>query len=405
MKTVTTQSLIAAIQHEDILVRTGALIILAEAGYKRSVEASHVVMDALEKYGWEEAFCQHSVITALPMDEEVANRVARFVPQLKELLDSAWGKHMIGAVVFDWLKTAAPRTCLALRKEMELLANDADEVEHVMNLAEFRISLEGYDAEKCRELLDQSIEMAASGEGSLDDDFAYIQALVRRLGGLKALDEAEARAWIDGEVSFSDPDDIFTVAEIQACVGFEIIKQLGGTIPLEICLPFLELQIGFLSDCIVDILVANADESLMNSLIKTYPQAPEEVREEMLRVFEKVQIPGLEEKIRDLSLLEPDIGMRANLAIIMSVYGSDPGVKYAGETLQDLYGEIEAPDIMEVLYAVNVIRGKSPAEMEEWQDILTEIHDTTRKMMSGEIEISFDDEEFEDDDDERPNRV
>jgi SEC-C motif len=396
MNLINTQSLTAALQHADIHVRSGALLILGEAGYPCGVEASHAVMDTLEKYGWEGAFCHHSAISNLPIDEEIAQRVVRFLPQLQDKLDSKWGQIMIAEVLFDWLASAPPQTCLNLHKEFYSLTENEADAEHVLKLAEFRISISNFEVETCRNLLDEQIQEALKGEGIVDDTFAFIQALIKRLGELGALDEGQARAWIDGEVTFSEPD--FTLEEIQVCMGFEMIKQMGKSIPVEKCFSFLALEIGFLSDCIVDILVANADEALMNSLIREYPDTFQDVQEEFMRVFEKVQIPGLEEKIRDLSLLENDIGMRANLAIIMSVYGSDQGVKYAEETLSDLYGEMESTDIMEVLYAINVIRGKSTPEMDEWRNILTEINEITFKMMSGEIDIPFTDEEFEDED-------
>lgn len=377
MSNLSYETLLSGLRHDDIFVRSGILLFLAESGTECDVDASHVVLDALEKHGWYDAFAQHAYMSTLPIDRKVAERLCE---RISAGAEPATGFVKPCDIFFDWLSHASADVSRSIFDKFETFADKSDTGRQTVSLARFKISLLDQDVEACRATLEKLFD-------SPDENIGKIKAAVARLHELEGIDPDEVNKWINVDSDFEDEFNL-TREECYICAGFEMAAAAKIRVPLERCLTCLDHEIDWLSDAVVAAMTATANEALLDDLISRYSKADSEEREEFLLIFEKVRFPGHEEKFLDLAALEKDLGLRAHLAIVTSFYTSDRGLKCSRQIFEGMAEEIEASDIVDVLYPLRILNGDTSADLDDWRVMLQEIHTTTLKMFAGEIDIT-----------------
>ncbi|MDF1755178.1 MAG: SEC-C metal-binding domain-containing protein [Verrucomicrobiales bacterium] len=393
MSKLSYETIVSGVKHEDMFVRSGALIHLVESGIKCQTDVSNAVIDCLEKYGWENAFSLQAYISNLPVDESIAQRLLAYLANGKDEQEiSNWEELRIETIV-EWFSDAPPEVNKAYINELDLIASLYESSDAICQHIKFEISLLDADTEKCYALLEDYITECVDGEGLCEDEILRIRSVSERLAKLGALNSETVMPWINQDVTFED-DFGLTREEMKVCIGFEMAKAGKVPVPLDICQKNFDYQFDWLSTAVAGTLIETADEAVIDELLKRYPTADTDGKVNYLLILEKVRIPGREDKLRDLAALEKHLSLRANLGMVLCYYGTNNGLKYAREIVDGMAEEIEASDIIDVLYALRKLNDETSSELDEWREMLQEIHTVSLKMMSEDLDLYGDPEEF-----------
>ena len=399
---------IAALTHEDFIVRSVGLDLLIQcrAG---DLDASRQAIRSLETYGVQDAFYNFKSLSALPLDEENAERLMAFCATNEA---QSPGEGLPENLIY-WLLHKPPLAfvrdhCGEIHSIAASCLDYFSEKEIDRQIAE----REGFDSIPHSELLARLDRFPVDCSAFVEDyPFSLVDEASRLIKSLCAIPdlrptlESRATAWIALPISENAPEPAAgepPIVDNYWLVFFGLV--LAGNLGLVQTIPQL---LKLLEENPADI-YETVQETLeeMNSLETLRIWEPHfsslswDSRVCLTSCCERISEPGVEDLIERLLQSETDSLIQIFLVTALSVQPSDRATSRCVEFYREHEREEETYRIAENLYARHKLLGRDHPDLDRWRTHCERHRDEMISMMT--FKPTFADDENDEDFDDAP---
>jgi len=382
MSVFSAENLIQNLNHDDRIVRSVALDLLANRG-ERSLFFTEATLDTFEARGLKNAFLLESNRFESRHDEETCERLLRFLETISPEQSAFEIKRMDS--LLGWLLEAPPATVIAAEDRLQKITSHAPELGVSLSILLERMrnreTCASLPAETLRPMLEELLEDAADtmARHFPDREVVIIHDLCPFLLDKGAVSPKERQAWMEYEF---DPEVMDYKNEFRLSTAFELAIVAEEAPDFDLLVRNFELDWDWIIDLVREIFCRVSSPEPISKLFDLYVHANEKMRLRLGDTFDNLSAPEYAAEIVATLGKEPSEELLLFHARTLASTGSEEGVAKAYQLVINKGETLEAVEALQVLYTWHILAEKTVPEMNEWQEILQADAETQEEMQA-----------------------
>lgn len=365
MNTGFEQFLVDALAHDELIVRSEALHVLAGCRHGNPAITLRALRQ-LDLQGWCEAFEFSHQITDLPHSEESMNWLVDRIEKLSAETGSE-AANEVNHLVGWFCKAPVPLIRPHVDRFMDtVMASIPPETEPIrsspvrfihpqvsFDLAARRLEAASLTPDQCLARMEVALNQCAASLDFAFKEVIELDVLCEALGQRDVVSTAVLIKWLD---TFSeDTQETASLKEYRAGAAVLILKHGHLPLPAPQLVHLFELDWDWLNEEVADTLSSAGDSSTLGFLLDEYSGLPWPARLYLTGVFERLRFPEHESALIATLDKEEDEDLCADIARTLVLYGSEKSLARAWEASEELFPSGERDALVDVLRLHEII--------------------------------------------------
>jgi hypothetical protein len=384
---LTSSQIEQGILHPEQSVRDASVFYFADE-FSDDPEIMPLVIQAIERYGWDDAFGMYSFVENVVQTEETLGWAIEQLRQCRQPDDV--DEEQLTLWLLDALKSAHPDLLKAHRGEIRDLEAVDDEVDEAV---EDRILLHGLTAEELWAELEEFCEDNKSEdyltEGDVDSAHRLVEALGRHTGvyddRMLSLLAEEIEDYTDNPMLWMEP----------------CIVRLAGELRLQRAIPLVIKKLHeetLESDCTRFLVKIGTDE-VVDALAADFARAAWRFRVSAAEILGRIHSNRSVERCLALLDSEEELVVKCRLCCSALLNFTDDSIEPARRLILGNDRDPDLTDVRNDLVAVTMLMGIDLPESERWKEDAKHDVEFRKKWYAEHVPPDMDDDEDEDLDD------
>lgn len=357
--------ILAGLLHPSVFVRDVVLDYLEDGQCTRAAVTRRVI-DAIERYGWQEAFRFPHRLASFDVDEATADwALAQLDRTDADAPSDNMRRHLGEMLIQAPVEILVPRRESLLEHEELHLSSSGWAPNARRSFAErldLRVSCWAKSPEECWRDLQEHCRAIADVTEFADADMQYAEMLVERIA-------SAGHEFADRAMEILDRRPRLQGSYLDWLLGLTII--LAGRLRLEAAVkPIFRhfvVDWDWYNEEISNALVRIGTPTTTNFVCQQYLRRRDYVRIYSQSVLEAVHHDGAVDGILPLAAREEDFGLRARLGVAVASHFDTRGIEPALEIYREEPDDPERLAIIERLFAHAQLAGLDQPELDQWQ--------------------------------------
>jgi hypothetical protein len=361
-----------ALDHEDFVVRSEALSLLAGSRYLNPETAMRALRQ-VDRWGWDASFEFPHLITELPISQHsmswLADRMEHLAPNASDLAArelmhlTAWfckaPVSLIRPHMDRFMETLIaelpPKTGCIRSNPIKFAVKGIS-----FDLAERRLEAAHIPIDQCLERLERCLHRCAASTNFPPNEIDELSVLCEGLGVRGAISLEKLTAWLDAVTI--DPRKFGSFELYRGGAALLILKH-GHQVPsIDTLLKLYQIDWDWYNEEISEVLFCAGNSTTLQILLEKYPELPWDVRLHLTGVFEKLRFPKHEAALIEIAANEPDGDLRADLGHTLVIYGSEATIPMARKIAKELPEGGERDALIDALCIYDLLAGEATAK-------------------------------------------
>lgn len=366
MDTTLREARIAGIGHENFIVRSKALAVIA-AEREPDASAAMLAIRQIETHGWRDAFEFPHLIRSLSHTAESVQWLADWLVESAPATDQKNQQFHLSGWLCDapveWLLPQIDRFVETLKAEWPPLtggirsnpvtfANPRVSFAHAVD----RLEAAQWSGEKLREELEALLERCVAAPEFPHAEVRRMGVICEALAARGEFTEAAAGAWLD--LADPEPDREVGVPDYRAGAALMILHHGKLRPPVERIVRLFELDWDWLNELVEDAIVAGGNQDTLRDLLRHFPGQPWHARLFLSPVLERLRFDGFEQDVIELLRHEESGDIRVRIARALALYGSDNAVAVSREIIAEHPADPERQGILDLICVDEILTGR-----------------------------------------------
>ncbi|MEO7099140.1 MAG: SEC-C metal-binding domain-containing protein [Luteolibacter sp.] len=366
------QLLADGLEHEDMMVRSEALNLLAGSRH-RNPATTMKALRQLDLHGWKGAFEFPHQVTDLPLSEESMGWLANRLELLAPTTDDEEANGLFPLVnwfcmapvplirphmdrFLDTIIAAPPPATHAIRSNPVKFANPRISLDLVAR----RLEAACLPADQCLARLEASLERCAASPDFPSREVTELGLLCETLAQRETVSMAILSKWLDAVHDV--PPGAASVEDYRTGAAVLILKHGRRPPPVEALVRLFEIDWDWLNEEIADALSCTGNSSTLGFLLEKYSELPWSARLYLTGVFGRLRFPEHEAALIDMLDREEDEDLCADIARTLILYGSERSIARARKAAKELFPSGERESLVDALYLCDRLGDPSTKE-------------------------------------------
>jgi hypothetical protein len=256
-----------------------------------------------------------------------------------------------------------------------------------------RLATENNSTEHCLTRLEEVLSACLKTDGFPHAEVAQLEVLCESLAARKTVPDETIRAWLDID---ADPNRPTALEHFRAGAALLLLAAGDQPPPVDPLLKFFPLDWDWIEEAVVKAFVATGDTTTLRTLLDRYAGLDWSARLFLTEVFEKRRFEDCEPALQDALQGEKDDFLRVHLAVALALYGTPESIALAQEVAREDPQDPERDEILDLLWAHDILRGNQNEETIQYRRKLARRHAKSlaadrqiKALMSGSRELDL----------------